>query len=124
MLNFLVSICNIHLSFQGLCSAILDVRRSTIQITLFSYKRLISSRVNQFKFMRCLQSFLSLILRENNIEYAISFVSSMCKYICTFKGKLRLPLKQKKNIKADRHPAYNNVLTVIFFEKLIYRSFY
>jgi hypothetical protein len=31
---------------------------------------------------------------------------------------------EEKNIKADRHPAYNNVLIVIFFEKLIYRSFY
>ncbi len=73
--------------------------------------------------MRCLQSFFSLIFREKNIECATSFVSSICKYICTSKGKLRLRLKQK-NIKADRHPAYNNVLILIFFEKLSYRSFY
>jgi hypothetical protein len=31
---------------------------------------------------------------------------------------------EEKNIKADRHPAYNNVLIVTFFENLIYRSFY
>jgi hypothetical protein len=29
-----------------------------------------------------------------------------------------------KNIKPDRHPVYNNVPTVIFFERLIHRSFY
>jgi hypothetical protein len=30
---------------------------------------------------------------------------------------------EEKNIKADRHLAYNNVLIVIFLEKMIYRSF-
>ncbi len=45
--------------------------------------------------MTCLQSCFPLILKENNIEDATSFVSSKCKYICTSKGKLRLRLKKK-----------------------------
>jgi hypothetical protein len=46
--------------------------------------------------MRCLQSFFSLILRENNIECPTSFVSSICKHICSSKGKLRFRLRKKR----------------------------
>jgi hypothetical protein len=39
--KFFGSVCNMRLSCQGSCGLMMDFRRSTIQITLFSYKRFI-----------------------------------------------------------------------------------